>query len=230
MGETCSIYMNNLIKRIDAKIEKCTPLNHVFYQMWLEGKLNVAHLRSYSKEYFQLVKAVPKFVENISSFIIEPTMKIDVDQNLKEESEHIEPWIKFANAMGVPRNELINYAGASKTNNAVSDLTKLTTLSLEEGAAAMYAYEIELPKISRSKVDGLKKFYGINSTDATQYFEIHGEVDIRHASVWSNILQNTPSEKEEYVFNAASRSLNAQNKILDSVQEEYMGSKIYTLN
>jgi len=215
--------MNTLIQKIDSEIQRRSLLKHNFYQMWSEGKLGVNHLQGYSKEYFQLVKAVPKFVENISSFTTETSMKKAMDQNLKEEYEHIEPWIRFANAIGVSTSELVNYIAANKTNAAVCDLAQLTMLSLEESAAAMYAYENELPKISRSKIDGLKKFYGINNdTNAVKYFEIHEEADIRHAATWRNIIQQTTPEKEELAFNAAIGSLQAQNKLLDSVQEKYL--------
>jgi pyrroloquinoline-quinone synthase len=215
--------MSTLIQKIDSEIEKRSLLKHNFYQMWSQGKLAIDHLQGYSKEYFQLVKAVPKFVENISSFTTETSIKKAMDQNLKEEYEHIEPWIRFANTIGVSTSELVSYIAANKTNAAVRELAQLTMLSLEESAAAMYAYEMELPKISRSKIDGLKKFYGINSeTNAVNYFEIHEEADIRHAATWRNIIQQTTPEKEELALNAAIGSLQAQNKLLDSVQEKYL--------
>jgi pyrroloquinoline-quinone synthase len=89
----------------------------------------------------------------------------------------------------------------------------------------MYAYEKELPKISRSKIDGLKKFYGMSGvTDATNYFEIHEEADVRHAAVWRNIIQKIPVAKEQLAFDAAVLSLEIQNKLLDSVQEKNLGS------
>jgi pyrroloquinoline-quinone synthase len=213
---------NPLIERIDYEIEKRSLLKHRFYQMWSEGKLTFNHLQGYSKEYFQLVKVVPKFVENILNMVIDPSLKRDVNQNLKEEYEHIEPWIKFSAAMGVQRNELTTYKGQNETNMAVYTLTQLTELSLEEAVAAMYAYEKELPKISRSKIDGLNKFYGVKSNDATKYFEIHEEVDLRHSEVWKNILQTIPEDKQKHAFNSAINSLEAQNKLLDSVQKNYV--------
>src|ERR687896_236564 len=217
---------NLLIERIDYEIEKHSLLKHVFYQMWSEGKLTFNHLQGYSKEYFQLVKVVPKFVENIFNLITDPSLKRDVGQNLKEEYEHIEPWIMFSTAMGVQTNELTSYKGQNETNMAVSTLTQLTELSLEEAVAAMYAYEKELPKISRSKIDGLNKFYGVKSNDATKYLEIHEQVDVRHAQVWKNILQTIPEEKQELAINAAITSLEAQNKLLDSIQKNYVSSSI----
>jgi pyrroloquinoline-quinone synthase len=89
---------------------------------------------------------------------------------------------------------------------------------------------MELPKISRSKIDGLKNLYGMDSQDATKYFEIHEEADVRHAQVWRDILQRFPAEKQEAALNAAIKSLQAQNMLLDSVNEKYVsgdGSRIY---
>jgi pyrroloquinoline-quinone synthase len=221
--------MGTLVERIDLEIERHSLLKHNFYKMWSEGKLSLDDLQGYSKEYFQLVKAVPNFVQNIisscssSSSTSHKVTSKDVEQNLKEELKHIEPWIKFASAIGVSRNELLNHIAADKTNAAVSDLFGLTTLSLEEAAAAMYAYEIQLPKISRSKIDGLRKFYGMgDNADATNYFEIHEETDLRHAELWRNIIQQTSAENEEAALKAAILSLQAQNKLLDSVQEKYI--------
>jgi pyrroloquinoline-quinone synthase len=213
---------NLLIERIDYEIEKHSLLKHVFYQMWSEGKLTINHLQGYSKEYFQLVKVVPKFVENIFNVIADPSLKRAVGQNLKEESEHIEPWIMFSTAMGVQRNDLTSYKGENETNMAVSSLSQLTERSLEEAVAAMYAYEKELPKISKSKIDGLKKFYGVQSNEATKYLEIHEEVDLRHSEVWKNILKTIPEDKQECALNAAISSLEAQNKLLDSVYKNYV--------
>ncbi len=213
---------NLLIERIDYEIEKHSLLKHVFYQMWSEGKLTINHLQGYSKEYFQLVKVVPKFVENIFNVIADPSLKRAVGQNLKEESEHIEPWIMFSTAMGVQRNDLASYKGENETNMAVSSLSQLTERSLEEAVAAMYAYEKELPKISKSKIDGLKKFYGVQSNEATKYLEIHEEVDLRHSEVWKNILKTIPEDKQECALNAAISSLEAQNKLLDSVYKNYV--------
>lgn len=208
----------NIVQKIDSEIEKRSLLKHSFYQMWSEGRLTVDHLQGYSKEYFQLVKAVPKFVEGIAK----GTDNQDIADNAKEEAEHVEPWVRFASALGVSRNDLVNYAGADKTNAAVAKMMGLASASFEEAVAAMYAYEMELPKISRSKIDGLKKFYRMDSEDATKYFEIHEEADVRHAQVWREILQKIPADRQQGAFAAAVESLKAQNMLLDSVQEKYV--------
>jgi pyrroloquinoline-quinone synthase len=216
--------MANIVQRIDSEIQKHSLLKHPFYKMWSEGKLTIDHLQGYSKEYFQLVKAVPKFVESIA----DKTGNSDdiVTKNASEEAEHVELWVRFATALGLSRSDIINYVGSEKTNAAIAKLMALANFTFEGAVAAMYAYEMELPKISRTKIDGLKKFYDIDSEDATKYFEIHEEVDVRHAQVWREILQKIPADKQEAAFNAAIESLKAQNMLLDSVHEKYV-SGIY---
>jgi pyrroloquinoline-quinone synthase len=213
--------MDDVVQRIHSEIEKHSLLKHSFYKMWSEGKLTIDHLQGYSKEYFQLVKIVPKFVESIAEATGNPDI---ITNNAREEAEHVELWVRFATALGVSRSDLISYGGSEKTNQAVANLMALANLTSEEEAvAAMYAYEMELPKISRIKIDGLKKLYGMDSEDATKYFEIHEEADVRHAQVWREILQRIPSERHEATINAAIKSLQAQNMLLDSVHEKYVG-------
>jgi len=211
--------MNSLVKRIDELIEKRSLLKHQFYLMWTEGKLTLDALNGYSKEYFQLVKAIPSFVGTIMEQSPN-AVKNEIASNQKEEDEHIKPWMKFAGAVGVSQEELERYQGLEKTRHAVSNLSTLMN-SFEGGTAAMYSLELEIPKISLSKIDGLRKFYNMTSEDAIEYFRLHTEADIRHAAVWRRILEKTPSEKEEELFQIANKSISAQNLLLDSCYEAY---------
>jgi len=214
--------MTGVVERIDIEIERQSLLKHPFYRMWSEGKLTSNHLQGYTKEYFQIVRQVPEYVRNIYGLTNDPSLEHELTQNIKEESDHIEAWMRFALSLGVSRDQLLNYTPTYKTIEAVHALSGLTKLSLEEAAAAMYGYEKELPKISRSKIDGLKKYYGIDNGDATRYFEIHEEADVRHAGLWMNILKNVSPDMTQSVFEAGFKSLAAQNKLLDSIQEKYV--------
>ena len=216
--------VQDIIQRIDSEIEKRSLLKHPFYQMWSEGKLTIDHLKGYSMEYFQLVKAVPKLVESIASEATDNSVKVNIYNNAREETEHIEPWIRFASALGVSKNDLTNYAGTGKTNEAVAKIMMLVESSFEKAVASMYAFEMELPKISKIKIDGLKTFYNIDSPEALNYFKIHEEADIRHAQTWRDLLEKIPSGKQQAAFEASVESLNAQSMLLDSVQEKYVGS------
>lgn len=212
--------MNSLAKKIDQLIEQKSLLKHPFYQMWSDGKLSKEMLAGYSKEYFQMVKAVPSFIGEIAKFT--PLHMIsEIKANQQEEAEHIEPWAHFAVSLGV--ENITAYSGLDKTNYAVTELSGLMT-SLEAGAAAMYAFEKEIPKISHTKLEGLEKFYDITTPDATEYFRLHMEADIRHAATWEKILDKIPEERHGEFLAVAEKSLDAQNHLLDSCYESYCTS------
>jgi pyrroloquinoline-quinone synthase len=208
----------SLIQRIDEIIEARSLLKHPFYQMWSDGKLTQESLAGYSKEYFQLVKAVPKFMTPIiekapNSVIAELT------ENQQEESDHIKPWISFAGELGISEDELISYSGSDKTQKAVFDLTELMN-TFDGGACAMYAFEKEIPKISQTKLDGLSEFYKITSDEATEYFKLHTEADIRHTASWRNILEKSNVDASNLI-EIAEKSVSAQNLLLDSCYDQY---------
>ncbi|TAK17302.1 MAG: pyrroloquinoline quinone biosynthesis protein PqqC [Nitrosarchaeum sp.] len=208
----------NLIKRIDEMIEERSLLKHPFYQMWSDGKLTLDSLSGYSKEYFQLVKAVPSFMTPIIEKAPNSVISELID-NQQEESIHIQSWIKFARELGVSEYELIHYEGLEKTRKSVLELSKLMN-TYEGGACAMYAFEKEIPKISQTKLDGLAEFYGISNENATEYFKLHTEADIRHAASWKNILEKTSTDSDNLI-QIADKSISAQNLLLDSCYEAY---------
>lgn len=208
----------NLIKRIDEMIEERSLLKHPFYQMWSDGKLTLDSLSGYSKEYFQLVKAVPSFMTPIIEKAPNSVISELID-NQQEESTHIHSWIKFAGELGVSEYELIHYEGLEKTRKSVLELSELMN-TYEGGACAMYAFEKEIPKISQTKLDGLAEFYGISNENATEYFKLHTEADIRHAASWKNILEKTSTDSDNLI-QIADKSISAQNMLLDSCYETY---------
>ena len=208
----------SIIKKIDEMIEERSLLKHPFYQMWSDGKLSKESLAGYSKEYFQLVKAVPSFMSPIIAKAPD-SVSDELIENQQEESDHIKPWIAFASELGISEDELMTYTGTEKTRKAVSDLNELMD-TFDGGACAMYAFEKEIPKISQTKLDGLAEFYGMTSDEATEYFKLHTEADIRHAASWRNILEKS-SVDSSVLIEIADKSISAQNLLLDSCYEKY---------
>ena len=176
-------------------------------------------LSGYSQEYYHLVKAVPSFVNSIIQYCPK-SAKEELIALKNEEVEHINPWIKFATELGVTQNQIKNSNGLEKTQKAIKDISPLME-SFEGGAAAMYALEQEVPKISATKIEGLKEFYGLTSENALEYFKIHTEADIRHADTWRKVLEETPIEKEPELFEIAKQTLTAHSMILDACYENY---------
>ena len=210
--------MHSLIQKIDRIIEERSLLKHPFYQTWSDGKLTREALAGYSKEYYQLVKAVPIFMTQLMDQV--PSSLYDeLDFHQQEEFSHIGMWERFASGLGVSRNDLLNYNGLYKTNHAVSGMHHLMG-SLESGVVAMYAFEKEIPKISQIKLEGLAEFYGLTSEDVTKYFKEHMEADIRHTTSWKKVIDGF-SEHDQEIISAAESSVTCQNLLLDSCYEEY---------
>lgn len=206
----------HLIERIDDIIERDSLLKHKFYTMWSDGELTLPMLAGYSKEYYQMVKAVPRLMERILPL---GDASDTLDENMREEYEHIPLWEDFASRLGVEAAELADYGGLPKTNQAI-DMMYGQTASFLTGAAAMYALEKEIPKISRAKLDGLQEFYGIS--DHTEYFVQHTEADIRHARDWSDILRQADADQNDSMIEAAAVSVKAQNLLLDACYEAHV--------
>ena len=210
--------MNFLISEIDRIIEERSLLKHPFYQSWSDGKLTRGALAGYSKEYYQLVKAVPIFMTQLIESAPQ-YMQNELDFNQQEEFSHINLWQKFAAELGVSYEELNNHDGLYTTNHAISGLHCIMT-SFSSGSAAMYALEKEIPKISQIKLEGLAEFYGLTNENVTRYFKEHMEADIRHAKSWRNIIEGLTGNDQE-IISAVEGSVTCQNLLLDSCYEEY---------
>jgi pyrroloquinoline-quinone synthase len=210
--------MNHLIQEIDRIIDERSLLNHPFYQAWSDGKLPREALVGYSKEYYQLVKAVPIFMTQLMDYV-SPSLYDELNYNQQEEYSHISLWERFAIGLGVPREELIDYEGLYKTNHAISGMHTLMS-SIVTGSTAMYALEKEIPKISEIKLQGLAEFYGLTNEDVTKYFKEHIEADVRHTASWKKVIDGFSGHDQEIV-SAAESSVTCQNLLLDSCYEEY---------
>lgn len=215
-------HAEDVVRRVDSQVDRMSLLKHPFYQLWSNGSLTPSHLRGYSKEYFHLVRSVPALVDNVRRHALLPSDRDVIGESVSEERSHIEMWEKFAEGIGVKPAELRAHSCSRATKRAVTQLERLTNLSFEEGAAAMYAYESELPRISRSKIEGLEKFYGITAPDALRYFTIHETVDVKHAAIWRGIMRRSAASQRPKLVDAASASMAALNGLLTGIQEEYV--------
>lgn len=211
--------MQTLSQKIDILIDEYSLLKHPFYQSWSAGTLTKDMLAGYSKEYYQLVKAVPVF----SAMILANSpvaLKKEVEGVYLEEKEHIGFWEKFARSLDINVDTLQSYTGMEKTNAAVQKMTDACT-DFATAATVMYAFEKEIPVISKTKLEWLDQFYGMTSKDATDYFVIHSEADIRHAALWRDVLDGMPVEKHDALLAVAKLSLEGQNEVLDACWEGY---------
>jgi pyrroloquinoline-quinone synthase len=201
------------LSSLDPLIKSRSLLKHPFYVKWEKGELTLDDLRTYAKEYFHLVERVPGIVARVRVRVQDPLLRVRLELQEQEEFMHVELWKRFARSLGVSARELLTHEPSQKVRAAVKCLEELVAEGLEEGVAALYAFERELPEIARTKKEGLLRFYGLSSEDAHVYFDEHLEEE-RHLASWRSIPLSHEGARE-----AAEVSLTAQNQILDAVCE-----------
>jgi pyrroloquinoline-quinone synthase len=75
--------------------------------------------------------------------------------------------------------------------------------------AALYAYESQVPEIAKTKIDGLKRFYGITEPKGLAYFEVHEEADKGHRAAWRGWLEANANGSEEQILASTNEALDA---------------------
>ena len=95
---------------IDRMIEEQHLLMHRFYQHWQKGKVTPEVLRSYAVQYYAYESALPKFLEQAMAHLPEGPALESLKDNLADEAggavTHPELWLRFAEALGVSRQEV----------------------------------------------------------------------------------------------------------------------------
>lgn len=201
------------LSTLDSLIASRSLLKHPFYVKWSAGELTLKDLQIYAKEYFHLVDRIPGIVERVGKRVKDPAFRAKIDENMREEQEHVELWKRFAKSLGINESELVSYEPSPTVVNAVRQLEEVAEQGLEEGIVAMYALECELPKIAATKKQGLCDFYDLTSDDAHIYFDEHLKEE-KHLEVWRSM-----EVSQEAADAAAGLSLDAQNAVLDGVCE-----------
>ena len=75
--------------------------------------------------------------------------------------------------------------------------------SYAEGLASLYTYERQIPEIAETKIQGLKKFYGVNSKDGLEFFEAHKSADVIHRAECEKLLDSLSTDEQKKAENAS---------------------------
>ena len=152
-------------------------------------------------------------------------------ENLREELEgvenHPELWLRFAESLGVSREEVNNADLLHSTMESVEILKHLTQSSdFRLGIAALYAYESQIPAVAETKRLGLQSMFGITDQRGLDFFSIHETADLGHRQVEKSILGRSCLDEQSQcnVLAAASTASEALWKFLDGMQEECLVS------
>ncbi len=216
-----------LTKELDRILEEKSILKHPFYQKWNEGKLTIGELQDYAKQYYHFVKHFPMFVSSVHSNCIDTETRKMLVENIADEdgfktgiSDHPTLWMNFANSLGVSADEAENVKVVDEVKNSIQGFYNLCrNEDYRVGLAALFGYEKQIPEVSQVKIDGLKKFYNIDSDKALEFFAVHHEADIYHSkSELDAIIAGCKTQEDQNkVLEAAEKSAGLYWQMLDGV-------------
>ncbi|HRE41570.1 MAG TPA: CADD family putative folate metabolism protein [Ignavibacteria bacterium] len=222
---------DQFVKEVNQKISSKSLLNHPFYQKWNEGTLTKEQLQEYAKQYYHFVKHFPRFVSCVHSNCDDFETRQMLMQNLADEEgyksefkNHPELWMDFAKSLGLTENDVKNSTPLRETEYLVDGMYELAkSTDSELGIASLYAYESQVPEISKTKIEGLKKFYGISSDDAIAYFKVHEEFDVYHSQeeLDSIIKKCKTDDERKKVINTVDEAASLQWGFLDGIYKNY---------
>ena len=218
---------DEFLTALDAIVAEKHLLKHPFYQLWSQGKLTRENLREYAISYYPHVAAFPTYVSGVHSGCEDAVLRQELLENLIEEERgsenHPALWRRFAAALGANPTDLAAAPRTPEVAEAIAEFRRAThDGSVAEGLAALYAYESQIPEVSKTKREGLGAFYGIVDEDATRFFSVHEEADVWHRQVEREALgrvADTPEARAE-ALDAARRCCDALNRALDGVMRE----------
>jgi pyrroloquinoline-quinone synthase len=202
-------------------------LQHPFYQEWTAGTLPRVALRDYAAQYYRHVEAFPRYLSAIHSHCDDLTVRQAILENLIEEERgernHPELWMRFAEGVGVTRNQVRDAVPHPTTRNLIDTYTHLSQSdSLEAGLAALYVYESQMPAVAEAKIDGLQRFYGITNEDGLAFFSVHREADADHARTGAALIEQRAETdgQQDVVLAAADQALEALWAMLDGIRSD----------
>ena len=217
------------LNQVEKKIEKHHLLKHSFYKAWNAGELDRSVIQEYAAQYFKHVSAFPRYLSSIHSNCEDISVRQEILDNLIDEERgsenHPELWMRFAEGMGKDRKSVNNTPAIDETNELVNAFMKLSRDERYHiGFGALYCYESMVPEIAENKIDGLKKFYGVEEGEETlKFFVVHQHADKWHREVVKKLLGEICDDdvKKEEALDAIDQALFSLNNFLTGMERVY---------
>jgi pyrroloquinoline-quinone synthase len=227
-----TIATSQLQAQVRSIIAQRHLLTHPFYVAWTKGELTLTQLKGYAGQYMHHVLAEPTYLSAVHSNT--PHYASDgksdlgprqtILQNLVDEElgprNHPALWKQFCAALGLTEDDLASARALPATQRLIDTFTDLCrNRPYYAGLAALHAFESQVPAIASVKIDGLRKFYGLENPQDFEFFSVHEEADVYHSAAEWNLIEtaaDTP-EKNAEVLDATRRACDALWSFLDGV-------------
>lgn len=187
-----------LQQRLDDATTEHRLLEHPFYKAWAEGTLTLEDLGYYSTQYWRQVEAFPGYLASISHRLPECDAKKTIDDNLRDEVEgdHLGLWLDFAQGVGAVKDDVRRAPVRAETHACVTAFRAAATeRSVPFALGMLYAYESQTPGVAATKIEGLRRHYGIDGP-ALEYFELHGELDVEHSTELARAIDEIVTDEQ----------------------------------
>jgi pyrroloquinoline-quinone synthase len=215
---------NETIASLNLLSAEMSLLKHPFYQAWTAGSLTADRLRNYAVQYYRHVAAFPRYLSGLHSHCDDLETRQLLLENLIDEERgpdnHPELWLRFAAAIGLAREEVIGASPLPATNALIDTFTHLSRdLPPAAGLAALYVYESQVADVATAKIDGLRRFYGVEDNAGVEFFTTHRDADPYHAEVVAKLIERHHSNRDEraVAIEAGRSALRAVWDLLDCV-------------
>jgi pyrroloquinoline-quinone synthase len=185
-----------MIEALDDLIAKHDLNEHPFYRAWRMGTLPRAALARYAAEYAPFIATIASGWEALG----------DGDHAMTER-EHAGMWARFREALG---------ASEATACGEARDLAAQAQRDFQERSTslgALYAFESQQPKTTRSKLDGLQQHYGV-SEDA--YFRAHAD-DYGERDRLAKMIEHLDEGERARAIDACERTCQAMWSALSGV-------------
>jgi pyrroloquinoline-quinone synthase len=213
----------DLIDRIDALIAERHLLKHPFYVKWRDGTLPTEAIQDYARQYYAFESTFPRLLSSLHARCAQPEVRQALLDNLWDEehgaANHAELWLRFAEGMGVSREE-VRGAEANDGTRALLDgyWRACTDDAVAAGIAALYAYEHQVPEVAAEKIRALIDRYGIEDPRTLAFFTVHSTLDVEHAEAERSMIRSLAAEAgDEAVVAATRQALDTWWGFLDAV-------------
>jgi len=188
-------------KQLNEKLDKYHLLKHPFYKSWNEGKLTREIIKDYAEQYYQHVKAFPRYISATHSLCEDIEKRKILLENLQDEEnrdgDHPRLWRNFAVAMGSSKEKIKSVKEEKFTTELIENFFKNGRSSYAEGLASLYTYERQIPEIAETKIRGLINHYGVSSKKGLEFFEVHKAADVYHREACEKLLDDLSPEEQK---------------------------------
>ncbi len=188
-----------LQQRLDDATTEHRLLEHPFYKAWAEGSLTLEDLSFYSTQYWRQVEAFPGYLAAIADRLPDSSPRQTILENLRDEvdGDHLGLWLEFAQGVGAVKDDVPRSRVLPDTQACVAAFrTAAAGRSVPFALGMLYAYESQTPGVAATKIEGLRRHYGIDGP-ALEYFKLHGELDVEHSTELAGAIDDVVADDQD---------------------------------